>query len=239
MAGATAFCDGGQCVTQCVSSSHTVCEYACVNLNSDTANCGHCGNACPAAATCVSGACVCPTSTPTACLGQCVNTNTNRANCSTCGHGCIASCLGRDLPTRHAHPHELDCEWGLRHRCHRLDVAAAYCQPRHDLVPQERGGVQDLGGPARDLRNLELGGHLFSVCADDAGRHLRLRWMGAGAVGWRSECRRRPDTRLAHRRRLLPGTNVLSAYVALASSGAWVHVGVFGERAGFRCRRAP
>src|SRR5204863_9626401 len=66
----------------------------CVDLRTDSANCGACGNG----LTCQNGACmmpVCPNGT-LPCNGQCVDVSTDPANCGGCGALCAPSfiCAG-------------------------------------------------------------------------------------------------------------------------------------------------
>jgi len=44
------------------SSTQTLCNATCVDLKSDTSNCGSCGIGCSPGASCIAGACVCPNS---------------------------------------------------------------------------------------------------------------------------------------------------------------------------------
>lgn len=53
----------------------------------DSANCGVCGNACPAGVACVEGKCGCP-SGQIACNGACVDPATNDDNCGSCDFRC-------------------------------------------------------------------------------------------------------------------------------------------------------
>ena len=66
---------------------------ACTNTQSDPANCGTCGHACPAGASCTAGACGC-TSPLVACGATCTDTQTSATNCGACGTKCAtgASC---------------------------------------------------------------------------------------------------------------------------------------------------
>jgi len=86
----TCACPGGQ----------TNCSGNCLNLQTDSANCGACGNACPNGQACVGGVCECATTlcvTVTGsicclagqdcCKGQCVSLNTTQ-NCGACGTVC-------------------------------------------------------------------------------------------------------------------------------------------------------
>lgn len=65
----------------------TLCGEICVNLQTDSSNCGDCGNACPAGMTCNGGTCVCSAGL-TDCGGVCVNTAADPQNCGTCGNAC-------------------------------------------------------------------------------------------------------------------------------------------------------
>ena len=66
---------------------------ACIDPLRNNQNCGRCGNACPAGATCTAGACACPTG-QTLCPAfpggpiQCTDTQSNRFNCGACGVSC-------------------------------------------------------------------------------------------------------------------------------------------------------
>ncbi len=71
------------------------CGDACVNILSDTSNCGACGNVCAANQVCTAAVCLVPCGTPgySNCNGfiidGCeVNTESDHANCGACGHAC-------------------------------------------------------------------------------------------------------------------------------------------------------
>ena len=81
----------------------TTCSGACVDLQSDLANCGSCDNACGAGMSCTSGACVMDGTTDgstttmpgdtcdaslESCTGLCVDLSTDPANCGACGNAC-------------------------------------------------------------------------------------------------------------------------------------------------------
>nr|MBK7067692.1 hypothetical protein [Deltaproteobacteria bacterium] len=68
-----------------------MCGTRCVNLQTDTTQCGMCGRACPSGSTCNAGACstVCA-SGQTQCSGRCVNVQTDAAHCGACGMACAA-----------------------------------------------------------------------------------------------------------------------------------------------------
>jgi len=63
------------------------CSGTCVNVNTDNQNCGSCGNACAAGATCTAGQCICP-SGQSQCGGNCINTATDVFNCGSCKNVC-------------------------------------------------------------------------------------------------------------------------------------------------------
>lgn len=59
-----------------------------IDVFSDAANCGACGNACSPGVRCVDGACGCPHGL-TDCAGFCVDVTSNDANCGACGNECV------------------------------------------------------------------------------------------------------------------------------------------------------
>ena len=54
----------------------------CIDLGTDPAHCGTCGNACPATSSCIDGTCSCPGS-QSICNESCVDLTSDRANCGT------------------------------------------------------------------------------------------------------------------------------------------------------------
>ena len=82
-------CSAGQCKTSGCPGGTVACRGACVNLQSDPANCGKCGVACKPGDVCTAGQCRvgCPAGT-TACSGACVNLSSDSNNCGSCGTKC-------------------------------------------------------------------------------------------------------------------------------------------------------
>jgi len=82
------------------------CGGACVDLNTDLANCGGCGVLCDTAKgfTCASGTCAC-VGGKTSCSGTCVDTSTDRENCGACGSYCAIGekCAGGKCTNPCAH----------------------------------------------------------------------------------------------------------------------------------------
>jgi hypothetical protein len=101
--------DGGfEC--QCQSGFTDCGNGLCADLNTDSSNCGACGNACPSGAVCSNGACdLCPiiqcavghtcennTCVPLPCQsgetdcgnGACADLSTDENNCGACGNAC-------------------------------------------------------------------------------------------------------------------------------------------------------
>ncbi|MBL8680687.1 MAG: hypothetical protein JNK05_16025 [Myxococcales bacterium] len=95
-AGGSATCSAGSCSRAC-PSGRSECTaggvLACVDYQSDAANCGGCGNACPSGQSCVTGACraLCSMG-QTACGASmtCVDLQSNNMNCGECGRACPA-----------------------------------------------------------------------------------------------------------------------------------------------------
>jgi hypothetical protein len=103
--GAGESCNGGACscdATTCLGASWegkrstgTVCNDACVDLASDAANCGACGNVCAGGLVCTtsdggSTGCgsACAGAGQSVCGRSCVSLKTHRWNCGACGRAC-------------------------------------------------------------------------------------------------------------------------------------------------------
>lgn len=67
----------------------------CVELATDPAHCGACGNACEAGGVCVGGNCAASCGMLDTCGGTCVDLDTDAENCGACGNVCAAgqSCV--------------------------------------------------------------------------------------------------------------------------------------------------
>jgi hypothetical protein len=82
-------CTNGACST-CVLGQ-AFCNGHCIDVTTDSSNCGSCGNACTGGKTCIAESCVCPTLAPTDCGGTCVATISDNNNCGKCGHVCTGN----------------------------------------------------------------------------------------------------------------------------------------------------
>jgi hypothetical protein len=100
--------DPTTCACTCgdVSCAGACCGGACIDLQTDDANCGRCGNACTGARTCRNGQCGCPPERPDLCNGVCTNFNYDRFACGGCGSVFIcpggfftACCPGKGIGT--------------------------------------------------------------------------------------------------------------------------------------------
>lgn len=79
---------GAECVrgvAVCSRPRDVVCGSACVTLATDASNCGACGSAVPAGATCVDGAPACPEGL-TICGEECVDLTSDSEHCGACGN---------------------------------------------------------------------------------------------------------------------------------------------------------
>jgi hypothetical protein len=74
----------------CAAFGSTLCGHACVDLQTDDANCGACGHACGPGGGCVAGVCA-PAECPggfQVCGGVCVDVRNDRAHCGDCNVAC-------------------------------------------------------------------------------------------------------------------------------------------------------
>lgn len=92
-------CQGGVCAC---AAGQIVCNYACVDPQTNSGHCGACEAACPGGTACVGGACACGAGNEcddglTCCDGSCRDLDTSTAACGTCGNACGAGadrCVG-------------------------------------------------------------------------------------------------------------------------------------------------
>ncbi len=77
------------CDTNFCADGESTCDGVCVDLNTDTNNCGECGNTCDDGETCNDGECLldCVGGT-TSCDNVCANLDTDADNCGACGSAC-------------------------------------------------------------------------------------------------------------------------------------------------------
>lgn len=82
--------DSGNDVLEC-PVGEAPCSGSCVDLFSDHANCGSCGNECALQETCIGGLCTleCPPDAEI-CSNQCVDLDSDHDNCGSCGRACGA-----------------------------------------------------------------------------------------------------------------------------------------------------
>ncbi|TNE51029.1 MAG: hypothetical protein EP343_06215 [Deltaproteobacteria bacterium] len=80
-------CHRGNCITQCPTSTPTVCFGGCINTQEDVLHCGRCGNECPLGTACVKGQCLCPPGL-SKCNGTCVDLENDHRHCRVCNRSC-------------------------------------------------------------------------------------------------------------------------------------------------------
>jgi hypothetical protein len=82
-----------ECIAEWIGSI-SACERCggteCVALDADAANCGACGQVCPAGISCTDGDCDCPDG-GAACDEQCVDLSSDDRHCGGCGNDCQGS----------------------------------------------------------------------------------------------------------------------------------------------------
>jgi hypothetical protein len=112
----TGICGGGPtcferadcCAASCGSPALSagpgiVCQNRCVEQNADSANCGGCGNVCPANSICAGGQCSCQDpfqpnlcGDPQSHTAKCTNVGVDPDNCGTCDNRCPATAKCQD-----------------------------------------------------------------------------------------------------------------------------------------------
>ena len=83
--GGTYGCNMGTCGILCPMGK-SECSGACIDLKTDSANCGMCDNACTMTQTCLSG--MCCNMGETICNNACTATQSDPMNCGMCGNQC-------------------------------------------------------------------------------------------------------------------------------------------------------
>ena len=83
--GGTWACQNGTCGISCPMGK-TECAGACVDMKTDNANCGMCGQACQQTETCTESLC-CKTG-QVVCNAACTDTQSDPSNCGMCGKTC-------------------------------------------------------------------------------------------------------------------------------------------------------
>ena len=78
-------------------SDRLKCDNVCVDVRTDSRNCGYCGNACPAGQFCLNGNCMksCSAS-QTSCPGGCFDLRNDPDHCGTCNNDCSAGLLCKE-----------------------------------------------------------------------------------------------------------------------------------------------
>ncbi len=77
-----------------VDDTSRMCPAGCVDVSSDSNNCGGCGITCGGGTTCQSGHCECPPARSTVCGTRCADTMTDPMNCGACGNVCPGGTSG-------------------------------------------------------------------------------------------------------------------------------------------------
>jgi hypothetical protein len=109
---------------RCGCPAHTTrCGSACVNLQTNVHNCGHCGHGCAQGQHCTKGHCVTPVTEPTCpagqamCGGVCVDQMTDAANCGANCSNCTtlpfvsrAHCANGVCVIDQCAPNWVDCD---------------------------------------------------------------------------------------------------------------------------------
>jgi hypothetical protein len=116
-----------------------------VNISVDEANCGACGNVCPAGVHCIRGRCGCPDGL-TECNGQCVDTRVNDNHCGACNNQCLPQPTACD-------PKRPNTDYGCGDSvCGKVTCAEGYADCNQDLDKAYRAEGCSGDGCETDLR---------------------------------------------------------------------------------------
>jgi hypothetical protein len=129
------------------------CGGMCVNLQSDSANCGACGRVCAAGLRCEQGQCA-ATCSGLMCGDTCVDAMNDPGNCGACGFVCDAAhaqaaCVAGKCSHAACEPGWFDCDFNPGNGCETLGNLCATNVCGLDATGQQRGclfwGISDDG----------------------------------------------------------------------------------------------
>jgi hypothetical protein len=188
-------CEAGACA--CPGASQ--CGSACVDFDTDPANCGSCGSACPLGAECIAGTCQCALSN-SVCGSRCVDLSLDRENCGTCGNACTpleecilgtrtcahtlcsGTCVDTDEDPQNCGRCDHDCAGGA--------CIDGMCQPI-ELIPGEVGNgvavdatnVYWANAAAEEIRMASLDGQNVTTIATGFDTSLRVTPIAVNSTG--------------------------------------------------------
>jgi len=154
LAALVAACSSSQNTAQNCTSPEVSCSFTCVDISSDSKNCGSCGAECDAGVACHQGICGCPGS-QTYCDGSCFDLSSDQHNCGACGVACDAGqvCSNGSCAETCAHGYSA-CPADAPEFCAQLDIDPNNCGGCG--VVCDGGTLCSEGAcePPRDLRRL-------------------------------------------------------------------------------------